>query len=79
MAGYCYVALIVLSRPLDSVRWAAIIAQVVVPIFSQKLPACLAGLLLMMKSVGYSVILTNVRTLLLNFLPIHNFHISNGL
>lgn len=52
MAGYCYVALIVLSRPLDSVRWAAIIAQVVVPIFSQKLPACLAGLLLMMKSVG---------------------------
>lgn len=79
MAGYCYVALIVLSRPLDSVRWAAIIAQVVVPIFSQKFPACLAGLLLMMKSVGYSVILTNVRTLLLSFLPIHNFHISNRL
>ena len=79
MAGYCYVALIVLSRPLDSVRWAAIIAQVVVPIFSQKFPACLAGLLLMMKSVGYSVILTNVRTLLLSFLPFHNFHISNRL
>ena len=78
MAGYCYVALIVLSRPLDSVRWAATIAQVVIPIFSQKFPACLAGLLLM-KPVGYSVILTNVRTLLLSFLPIHNFHISNGL
>ena len=72
-------ALIKLSRPLDSVRWAATIVQVVVPIFSQKLPACLAGLLLMMKSVGYSVILTNVRTLLLSFLPIHNFHIFNRL
>lgn len=72
-------ALIELSRPLDSVRWAATIVQVVVPIFSQKLPACLAGLLLMMKSVGYSVILTNVRTLLLSFLPIHNFHIFNRL
>ena len=67
------------TRPLDAVRWAATIAQVVIPIFSQKLPACLAGLLLMMKSVGYSVILTNVRTLLLSFLPIYNFHISNGL
>ena len=72
-------ALTVLSRPLDSVRWAATIAQVVTPILSQKFPACLAGLLLMMKPVGYSVILTNVRTLLLSFLPIHNFHIFNRL
>ena len=70
---------IVLSRPLDSVRWAATIVQVVMPIFSQKFPACLAGLLLMMKPVVYSVILTNVRTLLLRFLSIHIFHISNGL
>lgn len=65
---------VALSRPLDSVRWAAAIAQVVIPIFSQKFPACLAGSLMMK-----CVILTNVRTLLLSFLSIHNLHISNGL
>ena len=61
-------ALIVFRRPLDYEGRAATIAQVVIPIFSQKFPAC-SAVLLMTRPVAYSVIWTHVRTLLLSFFP----------